>query len=41
MKQPGLYLVLTFTHLGLADSTMNAKPALVSWDSVFARPYRP
>jgi len=30
-----------FTHLGLADSAMNAKPALAVWDSVFQRPYRP
>ena len=37
---PGSVLPL-FTHLGLADSAMNAKPALASWDSVFARPYRP
>ena len=37
---PGSVLPL-FTHLGLADSAMNAKPALTAWDSVFARPYRP
>ncbi len=37
---PGSILPL-FTHLGLADSAMNAKPALASWDSVFTRPYRP
>ena len=37
---PGSVLPL-FTHLGLADSAMNAKPALSAWDSVFARPYRP
>jgi hypothetical protein len=30
-----------FTHLGLADSAMNAKPALAVWDSVFQRPYHP
>jgi hypothetical protein len=30
-----------FTHLGLADSAMNAKPALAVWDGVFARPYGP
>ena len=50
---PGLYLVLTpdlkivavseaylrATHV--ADSAMNAKPALAGWDSVFAHPYRP
>ena len=37
---PGSVLPL-FTHLGLADSAMNAKPALAAWDSVFARPYSP
>jgi hypothetical protein len=37
---PGSILPL-FTHLGLADSAMNAKPALTNWDAVFARPYRP
>lgn len=37
---PGSILPL-FTHLGLADSAMHAKPALTSWDAVFARPYRP
>ena len=37
---PGSALPL-FTHLGLADSAMNAKPALATWDSVLARPYRP
>jgi hypothetical protein len=37
---PGSILPL-FTHLGLADSAMHAKPALTSWDVVFARPYRP
>lgn len=30
-----------FTHLGLADSAMNTKPALTTWDSAFARTYRP
>ena len=30
-----------FAHLGLADSAMNAKPALASWDSTFRRPYAP
>lgn len=30
-----------FTHLGLADSAMHAKPALTNWDAVFRRPYRP
>ncbi len=37
---PGSILSL-FTHLGLADSAMHAKRALTTWDSVFARPYRP
>ena len=37
---PGSILPL-FTHLGLADSAMHAKRALTTWDSVFARPYRP
>jgi hypothetical protein len=37
---PGSILPL-FTHLGLADSAMNAKRALTTWDSVFARAYRP
>jgi len=27
-----------FTHLGLADSAMHAKPALAVWDGVFRRP---
>jgi hypothetical protein len=30
-----------FTHLGLADSAMNPKPALAVWDSVEALPFRP
>ena len=30
-----------FTHLGLADSAMNAKPALTVWDNAFRRPYSP
>ena len=38
-QPPGSILPL-FTHLGLADSAMNAKPALIPWDSVFRRPYR-
>lgn len=38
-QPPGSVLPL-FTHLGLADSAMHAKPALVVWDSVFSRPYR-
>ena len=29
-----------FTHLGLADSAMNAKPALAVWDSLHALPRR-
>ena len=33
---PGSILPL-FTHLGLADSAMNAKPALAVWDGVFRR----
>jgi len=37
---PGSILPL-FTHLGLADSAMHAKPALAIWDSAFTRPYRP
>ena len=37
---PGSALLL-FTHLGLADSAMNAKPALASWDTTFRRPYAP
>ncbi|HVH68758.1 MAG TPA: hypothetical protein VM716_12895 [Gemmatimonadales bacterium] len=37
---PGSALPL-FTHLGLADSAMNAKPALAVWDGAFARPYQP
>jgi len=37
---PGSILPL-FTHLGLADSALHAKPALTSWDAAFARPYRP
>ncbi len=38
-QPPGSILPL-FTHLGLADSAMNAKPALAPWDSAFRRPYR-
>ena len=34
---PGSILPL-FTHLGLADSAFNAKPALTVWDAAFARP---
>ena len=37
---PGSILPL-FTHLGLADSAMNAKPALTVWDGVLARAYLP
>ena len=36
---PGSILPL-FTHLGLADSALNAKPALDVWDSAYDRPYR-
>jgi len=38
-QPPGSILPL-FTHLGLADSAMHAKPALAVWDSAFRRPYR-
>ena len=38
-QPPGSILSL-FTHLGLADSALHAKPALAVWDSVFHRPYR-
>lgn len=37
---PGSSLPL-FTHLGLVDSALNAKPALTAWDVIFARPFRP
>ena len=37
---PGSILPL-FTHLGLADSALNPKPALAEWYRVFARPYQP
>ena len=40
LHQPGSILPL-FTHLGLADSAMHAKPALTNWDAVFERTYRP
>jgi len=33
--------LLLFTHLGLADSAMHAKPALAVWDGIFRRPYVP
>ena len=36
-QPPGSILPL-FTHLGLADSAMNAKPALAVWDRVLRRP---
>jgi hypothetical protein len=36
-QPPGSVLPL-FTHLGLADSAMNAKPALAVWDRVLRRP---
>ena len=36
-QPPGSVLPL-FTHLGLADSAMHAKPALALWDGVFRRP---
>ena len=37
---PGSILPL-FAHLGLADSAMNAKPALAVWDDLLKRPYAP
>lgn len=37
---PGSILPL-FTHLGLADSALHAKPALTPWDRAFARPHGP
>ena len=37
---PGSILPL-FTHLGLADSAMHAKPALATWDRVFRRQLTP
>ena len=37
---PGSILPL-FTHLGLADSEMHAKPALAVWDRILRRPYQP
>jgi hypothetical protein len=37
---PGSSLLL-FTHLGLADSAMRAKPALAVWDGVLHRPRAP
>jgi hypothetical protein len=37
--QPGSLLL--FTHLGLADSAMHAKPALAVWDGIFRRRYVP
>jgi hypothetical protein len=37
---PGSILPL-FAHLGLVDSALGPKPALVAWDSVFERAYQP
>ena len=37
---PGSILPL-FTHLGLADSALNAKPALAVWDEILRRAYLP
>jgi hypothetical protein len=37
---PGSILPL-FTHLGLADSALNAKPALAVWDGILRRAYLP
>lgn len=34
-------IVPLFTHLGLADSALHAKPALAAWDGVFRRPRQP
>ena len=39
--QPSGSPIGLFTHLGLADSAMNPKPALVVWDSARALPLRP
>ena len=39
-QPPGSILPL-FTHLGLADSAMHAKPALAVWDRMRRRPYSP
>jgi hypothetical protein len=39
-QPPGSILPL-FTHLGLADSAMHAKPALAGWDNILRRTYRP
>jgi hypothetical protein len=36
-QPPGSILPL-FTHLGLADSALHAKPALAVWDRIFRRP---
>jgi hypothetical protein len=33
--------ILPFTTIGIVDSELRAKPALASWDSVFARRYAP
>jgi hypothetical protein len=33
--------LVPFSHLGLVDSALNAKPALAVWDSLLSRPYRP
>jgi len=37
---PGSILPL-FTHLGLADSALHAKPSLAVWDGILARTYQP
>jgi len=39
-QPPGSILPL-FTHLGLADSAMHAKPALAVWDGAFSRLLQP
>lgn len=38
-QPPGSILPL-FTHLGLADSAMHAKPALAVWDGILRRPHQ-
>ncbi len=38
-QPPGSILPL-FTHLGLADSAMNVKPALTPWDKALSRPHQ-
>jgi hypothetical protein len=33
--------IVPFAHLGLVDSVLDPKPALVAWDSLLQRPWRP